>query len=406
MKYFKNTELAQLYHVSEKSVRNWIDAALAGKLDLQLFENNGKHFIANVTKNTSSIEKLVEKGKKYKNKRGFKAVSPINEFYETYDPKQILDIVSNISIRHEIPVQYTYIDGGADYWDQYANRMAQDETPNVLNHTIELLEKSYENIDDLIDHRKVNIIDLGPGNGLPVRPILKRMLDQGRLDRYVALDCSREMLDILEKNINKWFGKSVQFEGYVRDFSSERFDDLIRPDFAGNDTEAPVNIVLLFGGTLSNFRYPDRVLHLLSASLGPNDLLIYSGYLDTPKTRRYFDFDVSGSSNRLTPKHRLILNYLGIDESAYDVERVYDEVKRARSISINPKMDLIINILQGAQTHSVELRKGEPVLMWRHWHKSAVEVINQFDQNEFDVMQATKSSDSQHLLVISRIKRV
>ena len=66
MKYFKNTELAKLYHVSEKSVRNWIDAVEIGKLDLDLFDQKGKFYIANTTKNTRTIEALVEKGKKYK----------------------------------------------------------------------------------------------------------------------------------------------------------------------------------------------------------------------------------------------------------------------------------------------------------------------------------------------------
>ena len=136
MKYFKNTELAKLYHVSEKSVRNWIDAVEIGKLDLDLFDQKGKFYIANTTKNTRTIEALVEKGKKYKNKRGFRSLSPTDEFYEMYSPKQILHIISNLSIQHELPVQYTYIDGGADYWDQYAKRMIEDESANVLKFTI------------------------------------------------------------------------------------------------------------------------------------------------------------------------------------------------------------------------------------------------------------------------------
>ena len=70
LKYFKNTELAKIYNVSEKSVRNWIQAARSGKLDLQLYEHNGRLAIANITKNTETIKKLAENGKKYKNSRG------------------------------------------------------------------------------------------------------------------------------------------------------------------------------------------------------------------------------------------------------------------------------------------------------------------------------------------------
>lgn len=404
MKYFRNTELAKLHHVSEKSVRNWIDAARAGKTGLQLHEHNGKFFIANTTKNSQVVEELVQKGKKFRNSRGFRAISPNDEFYKVFSPEQILDIVSNLSIHHELPVQYTYIDGGADYWDDYANRMVKDEASNVLKKTIELIDKTFSNIDDLIGGRKVNIIDLGPGNGLPVRDLIGRMLKQDRMGRYIALDCSKEMLDILEHNMNQWFKDKVSFEGHIRDFTNERFDDLTVPDYSGNDPAAPVNIVLLLGGTLANFRRPDRVLQLISASMGPNDLLIYSGFLDTPKTRRYFDFDVSGSSQKLTPKHRLILNYLNIDESLYYAERKFDENLRARSISFIPSVDISVDIKVADRIHRIDMKKGEPILIWRHWHKSAVDIINQFDQNEFDVMQSTKSSDNQYLLVTAKIK--
>jgi transposase len=62
VKYFKNTELASLYKISEKSVRNWIAAVQEGKIDLQLYDKNNKSFIANTSKNIAVIEELVEKG--------------------------------------------------------------------------------------------------------------------------------------------------------------------------------------------------------------------------------------------------------------------------------------------------------------------------------------------------------
>src|SRR6266545_2689539 len=187
MKYFKNTELAKLYHVSEKSVRNWIESARTGKLDLQLFEAKDKSYVANTASNARLIEELVQNGKKYKNKRGFREVSPTKKFYEMYDQKQILDIISSLTIHHEIPLQYTYVNGGADYWDQYAKRLISEQTPNLLVRTLELLDVSSDNIDRLVSGRsKVNVVDLGPGNGLPIRPTLARLLEQGKLKRYIA----------------------------------------------------------------------------------------------------------------------------------------------------------------------------------------------------------------------------
>lgn len=88
MKYFRNTELAKIYKVSEKSVRNWIEAAQSGKIELQLFEHNGKYFIANTSKNTTIIEKLVEKGKKFRNTRGHKKLVLVKNFTNFSMPKK------------------------------------------------------------------------------------------------------------------------------------------------------------------------------------------------------------------------------------------------------------------------------------------------------------------------------
>jgi SAM-dependent methyltransferase len=405
VKYFRNTELAKLYNVSEKSVRNWIQAAQEGKIELQLYKQSDRSWVANTSKNTFLIEQLAKKGKKYKNKRSFKAISPNSSFYETYSHKQVLDIISNLSIHNEIPLQYSYVDGGAKYWNQYASRLASEETPNVLTKTIELLDASFNNIEGLLSDRKwVNVVDLGPGNGIPIRGVLTRLMEQGRLKRYIAIDSSKEMLQILEQNIKSWFGNEVKFEGYIRDFSHERFDDILADDYADDDSNVPASLVFLLGGTLSNFKSPSIVLQAVNSSLGLNDLLIYSDKLDTPNTRRYFDFNISAVEQKLTPRHRLILDYLNVNEAFYDVEQTFDEQKRARSISIIPRMDLTVIFNTRIGTRQVELRKNNPVLLWRAWGWDTMQLIRQFDRNGFDLMQLLRSKDEEYILVISKLR--
>jgi len=402
MKYFKNTELAKLYNVSEKSIRNWIDAAQAGKLELQLYEEKGKFFVANTSKNTSVIEEHAAKGKKFKNTRGFRTISPSTEFYETYTQEQILDVISNLTAYHEIPTVYTYADGGAKYWDDYAKRLVNEPTPSLLRGTIELLKDTADYVDRLLEsYEKVNVVDLGPGNGLPVRSTLERLLKADKLNRYIAIDGSKEMLHILEQNIKEWFGGAMPFEGHVRDFSYERFHDLFTYDQVDTQGNMPVNLVFLLGSTLSNFRAPHTALQTINSSIGRNDLLLYAGYLDTPKTRRYFDY-----SSRPNEKYRseLILSFLGLDESLYTIQQTFDEKRRARQIGILPRIDLAIKFELANGERIVELHKDERILIWRHWHKNAVELIDQFDQNDFEIVQATKSPDEQYVLVTSKIK--
>jgi len=401
--YFKNTELAKIFNVSEKSVRNWIQAAQQGKLDLQLHEYNGKVWIANTAKNSAILQKHAQQGKKYKNRRGAKIVTPTQRFYELYNQKQILDIIAYSTIHHEIPTRYSYMDGGAQYWDDYAKRLGGEDIPNILNKTIELLEMATPAMNELIESgRKVNVVDLGPGNGLPIRPMLTRLIDEGRLKRYIAIDGSQDMLDILETNIKKWFGDTIHYEGYIRDISHDRFDDLFADDYAADEAEVPANLVCLLGGTLSNFKSPTQTLLTINESMGLNDLLIYTGLLDTPAIRRYFDFNNSHPNQKL--RSELILAFLGIEEDLYEMELKFDDVKRARSISCIPTVDLTIKFELAHGTRYVELRKGEPILLWRHWHKDAIDIINQFDQTGYDIMNVARTVNQEYMLAISKIK--
>lgn len=401
MKYFKNTEMAKLYGVSEKSVRNWIQAAQEGKLDLQLFENDGKFWIANTSKNAVTLERQAEKGKKFKNLKSFKTVSPSELFYKVYEDRQILDIISHLTIHHESPLQYTYVDGGAKDWDRYATRLFEEESPNILNNTLDMLEATRSSIDQLLEgYEKVNVVDLGSGNGLPIRSTLAYFLKDGRLNSYIPIDISKDMLNILENNITAWYGDNVRIDANLRDMSYERFNDLLARN---TDTGVKTaNLVFLLGGTLSNFRTPTQILQSISNSMELGDILLYSCYLDTPSTRRYFDFYAT-PERKVPILDGMILEFLNIDQSMFEVEQKFDEEKRARTICIKPLVDISIRFDLKSGPRTVEMLKGDPYLIWRHRHKDPIETISMFKENSFDIMQATKSKNQEFLLLSAKI---
>src|ERR1700744_4156385 len=124
MPYFKHSELAKEYHVSLKTVYNWIDAAKQGKLALELEERAGRTYIANKQSNVVVLRQLAQEGKKYRNARFQKVLTPHAKFYELFSRQQILDLITNLSTHSEIPRQYNYFDRGAITWDE---RMQRDE---------------------------------------------------------------------------------------------------------------------------------------------------------------------------------------------------------------------------------------------------------------------------------------
>lgn len=404
MKYFKNIELAKLYHVSEKTVRNWIEAAQNGKLELQLHTEDDRIYIANTSKNTLAIERLVEKGRKFKNSRGHKIVKPPLKFYSHFSEKQILDIVSNLDIHREIPRQYNYMDGGAHSWDKYTHRLQKEEGGNILKKTIQLVDENAQAIDRLLNGcKKVNIIDLGVGNALPVRATLSRLLDKNILNRYIAIDISSEMLHIAQHNIEEWFDGKVNFEGYARDFAYDRFDDLLVNDMLRKDADTTINLVLMLGGTLSNFRSQYDVLKVVYSSMGRRDLLVYTDKTDAEATRRYFDFHTNPGVISLSPIHRFIFDSLDIDESFYEVEMGYDSRHRERYVRIKLKVAITIELKTNGIERKVDLNKGDTILLWRAKHLTPLEIITQFKNAGLTLLQASTTKDRQYLLTISGI---
>jgi SAM-dependent methyltransferase len=407
MKYFKNTELARIYNVSEKSVRNWIEATEGGKLDLQLYEHNGRRYIANTSKNTLLLEPLVEKGKKYRNSRGYKTVTPTQEFYGLYSPKQILDIIANIDKHREVPYQYNYFDGGATHWDKYTQRLLAEGIPSTIVSTVHQIETNKTHLDEwLEDFDQINVIDVGAGNALPVKGLLDHLISLGKLKRYIIVDISPDMLDIAKRNVKKWFDGQVQCEDYVRDMSYDRFDDLLVSETF--ETSKIANVVTLFGGTIYNLREPDRALKTICDSMGKNDLLLSDEKLDSEKSRRYFDFSANSDEKTSSPGFRGkgMLDLLGIPENTYKVEQFFDEQKMMRLARIRLDVALSIEFKLEGGKRTLDLNKGDTLLLWRAWHLNILQTIEMYDRNGFDDVFLSSSKDSDYVLMAHRLKSI
>lgn len=408
MLYFKNSELADTYHVSVRTVRNWIKLAKEGKLDLTLHTDAGHAYVSNTTGNIARIEELVKKGKKFRPHHTIKSVTPKPEFYSLFTQAQIYDIVSNLELHHEVPRDYNYIGKGAGNWDRYAERLEKEDAENLLNMTRKLLTDNQLYIDSLLsEYDKVNIVDIGVGNALPVRDLLSHFLQKKKLGRYIAIDISQDMLEIAHRNIKKWFNNDVEFEDYAFDINKEGFANILAEDYLNPSGKKVGNLILFLGGTLQNFRKRDSVLHVVNGSMNANDLFIHTQKLDSEITRRYFDFNsqpADGSS--LAPNHRFIFDLLNIDDECYAVEMGYDPDTKARYIRVRLKLALNIkfNFDNGGE-RTISLDKGESILLWRAWQDESLDVLQRLDKNDFYTLHSSQTKDRNYLMTISQVKR-
>ena len=333
-------------------------------------------------------------------------VTPKAEFYETYSRRQILDIISNLSIHHEIPQQYNYFDGGAVDWDDWLSRLSRDESSNILKGTIELLSTNLRALDRHLEgFDRVNVVDLGPGNALPVRELLEHLKSTNKLHRYIGIDISQRMLDIAKQNVEGWFGGQVQFEGSRRDFSSEKFDDLLVEDMLNDRGGKVINLVLLLGGTPTNFRSPQGVVKTVYSSMGSQDLLIYTAKPDTETARRYFDFNSHSDSSSLSPFYSLALSLLNMDNSFYTVERGYHSQSRMRYVRIRLKTALTVRFEFGRGGREVSFEKGDTILLLRVWHQTVLEIISEFQNIGLIPLHLNLSKDREYFVTISGVDK-
>ncbi len=405
MIYFKNSELAKKYHISLGTVRNWIESAQNDKLSLQLYSEGERTYIANTDNNLAVIDDLIRKGRKFRNKRAAKRIRPTSKFYELYSQKQILDIISSIDIHREVPYQYSYFDGGADFWNQYASRLSNEDTPNFLNATVNSLNINKGYIDHLIaDYDRVNIIDIGVGNALPVKTFVEHLIERGKLRRYIGLDISAQMLEIARNNLESWFGPKVHFEGHQVDINHDRFSELLTDELISESADKTINIVLVLGGTLVNMRKPDGALRTINGSMNRHDLMIYNLKLDSQSARAYFDFNVGKESPPLDEQAKMMLDMLNIDDSFYETEMGYEEQSHKRYMRIRLKIALTLDFEFENGKRSVELHKNDRILLWRYWHQTAPEVIRQLDQNDFSIRQTSQTENGDYILTISQVK--
>jgi hypothetical protein len=406
MPYFKHPELADKYHVSLKTVYNWIESAKAGKSSLKLYTNGNYTYVADTPANATVLQGLAEKGKKHRTAAYFKAVHPKADFYSIYSDRQILDIITNLGVHGEVPLQYNYMQEGAKDWEDRMKRFESEGASNSLMSTIELLQDNMTAINRFLrNKKKVNVIDLGVGNARPVKELLGHLLERGVLNRYIGIDISPAMLGIADRNIKEWFGGAVDFHGYVRDLTKEQFDDLLVDDMLNKNADETINLVLLLGGTAINFRSPSEAFKPIFNSMYEDDLLIHTLKPDTEASRRHLDLGPTPGSVGLAPSLGHFLDLLGIDESLYDAEVGFDSGKKMRYVRVRLKTALQVHFdLGGDRQRTVSLEKGQAVILFRAWHLSTSQIDARLHQAGFVSLHTSLTGDRQYYMSISGVE--
>lgn len=329
-------------------------------------------------------------------------VRPTRAFYELYGPQQIEAILTSLEEHRELPRQYGYFGRGAEHWDRYTQRLWHEPGDNTPVLSARLLRSCQGIIDDHVrGSSAVDVLDLGVGNGFPVRATLAHLIDDlGLAVRYVGIDLSATMLELAESNFRSWFGERLTFAGHLQDLADPSLSGLIRRA----RTRRRPGIALLLGGTLSNLRSPEATLRAIRNGLGGRgkDIFALSTKLDSIESRTYFDFSATGQTGSgLDDQDRLVLDLLNISAHDYVARNRFDESRLMRSISARLTNPLRLVVDLEGHERSLSFEAGEEIVVWHFHHQDLPGVEGQLADAGFALVRSFLPEDETYVLAVA-----
>jgi Histidine-specific methyltransferase, SAM-dependent len=385
MKTYKNIEISKKFKVSLPTVNRWIENSLEGKNLLKLEIIKDKHRIIQNSHNDDIMNQLQEAGVINKNKVFVSTVKPEDEFYKVFSEDQVYDIISNLKNRKDIPLKYTYMNGGASIWAKISNGDPTTDLSKAFLVTPELLKMLQEYLISVGVNKKFNIIDLGPGNGVNTKRLVSFLNKNNILNKYLAVDISKEMLGFVRSNMQKWFPK-VKYGEFILDFESSDLAPLTRRE---KDSDV-INLILLIGNTFGNVQDEIRLFKNLEFSLEEEDLLIFSNRLEGHNELTNWEH-IAGNNER----HIFIPKLLGINVEKSRFLLQYSDKIKSRVASIVLDRDYVIEFNNGDQ---VNLHKNDEIMVWHHKMTSKQDLNSILQLCDLEIACYATSPDMSHYI--------
>ena len=203
-----------------------------------------------------------------------------------FSSRQLSEILYSLEGKRETPRKYGYFGKGVEYWSAKsisgteALALAKESTGfNMFMIQYKLIDQTIDyTLSALKDYTKVNIIDVGCGNGWPVYPILKRLQEEKKLGKYIAVDIVKEMADLAINNlVHESDLAPFEYGTYQLDFEDGHFADHVIDE---RDEEA-VNLFCFFSNTLGTMTDRHRALANIRDTMTGGDLLWIGNTLDS-----------------------------------------------------------------------------------------------------------------------------
>jgi len=330
-----------------------------------------------------------------------RTAKPSSEFYSIFSESEIFGIINALKFRREIPLKYSYKGRGAKIWNDFYGKYIIPKWYRKSSLEIDLLRNNFEYINgNHQNSEKVNIIDVGSGNSYPVKEFIGKLNKLGRINKYIALDISEELLKLSQKNFQKWF-PLIEFISHTIDIENSCLPQIWLTNQAHLKTDDTAKIILHLGVTMGNHQNITKVLKNFRDSMGKNDLLVFTNETGSNSN---WDGKVRGGCNYHAEEvYKWIKNKIGIKSEDCELIRKYD--LETDSIVANMKLrhNYTINFTLQGIDNNIQISEGEEITIWRHHKYEIPELMQEIEKAGLQVVHYSTDKYLSHMMVICEV---
>jgi uncharacterized SAM-dependent methyltransferase len=246
-------------------------------------------------------------------------------------------------------------------------------------------------------YSKINIYDIGCGNGLPSTSIIDYLIEHDVEITYTALDISDRMIQIDKKILMQKYPE-LTYRSEIIDLDNCNLSKILLKNKSDND----INLLLFLGGTVGNQKDTSRILSNLRDSMSPTDFLLIGAGLET---NEYKQSSTEPHNEYHYKRTTWILDYLGLKDcypdSALDT---YDQDNREYIRKIPIQKDASTTVRIEDKEIKLSFKEGDEILVSRFRRFTEEEIVHDVLSHNFAIDQFISGSDNSYVLLIIRPK--
>lgn len=327
--------------------------------------------------------------------------TPSSEFYSIFSEEEVLGIIHALEVRREIPLKYSYKGRGAKIWNNFYQKYIIPRWYRTSNVEIDLLRENFEYINAHFQNcYQVNIIDVGAGNSYPLKKFISRFNKLDKINKYVALDISEELLNISKKNFTDWF-PTIKFISDTIDIENSCIPEIFLKNQDNIETEDTAKIIFHLGVTMGNHQDRIGVLKNFRSSMGKHDLLVFTNEIGSNSK---WDGRVRGGFKyHANQVYAWLKNKLGIKAEDCELLRKYDLERDSVVANMKLRHNYTINFKFMGIDKNIEISEGEEITIWRHHKYDIPELKQEIELAGLQLVHYTTNKYLSHIIVLCEV---